>query len=180
LYSFEEIRDYYVNGIDPKDMAWMWRRLLNILGFVHKHQVIHGAVLPSHVLIEPKDHKLALTGWGYSLRNLAGTVNRLKAISTTYETWYPEEVFAKQPPKPGLDLMMAARCMLYLIGADPLGKVSHRNIEPDLERYFARFLEEIPERRPQDAWTALDEFDRIIEKLWGPRAFRVFRMPHKA
>ena len=41
-------------------MAWVWRRLLTIVGFAHANHVVHGAVLPPHVVIEPKEHKLLL------------------------------------------------------------------------------------------------------------------------
>ncbi len=180
LYSLEEVRAYYPGGIHAKDMAWMWRRLLNVLGFAHANGVIHGAVLPPHVLIEPKDHKLALTGWGFAVRNAAATGIHLPAMSMTFEDWYPPEVAAKQVPLPGLDLFMAVRTMLYLIGADPLGSATQPSLEPELQQYFARCLEAAPEKRPQDAWTLLDEFDRVIEHLWGPRQFRPFSMPAKS
>jgi len=179
LYSLEEVHRAYGSGIHPKDMAWMWRRLLNILGFVHQSGVIHGAVLPLHVLIEPKDHKLALTGWGYAVRNARQTSEHLKAMSMSFETWYPPEVAARQIPTPALDICMAARCMLYLIGADPLGDGSHPTMEPAFQQHFARCLNPNPARRPQGAWELLAEFDRLLEQEWGPREFRVFRMPAK-
>lgn len=178
LYNFEEVRAYHATGIHPKDMAWMWRRLLFALGFFHSHHVIHGAVLPSHVLIEPREHKLALTGWGFALREPARTGRHLSAISMPYESWYPAEVFAKAVPDAGLDLLTAARCMFYLMGGDPLGDPPGV-LEPELQDYFARFIEPNPKSRPQDAWAALDDFDRIIEALWGPRTFREFKMPYK-
>lgn len=181
LYSLEEIWNYYPSGIDPRDMAWMWRRLLFVLGFVHKSGVVHGGILPSHVLIEPKDHKLVLTGWGFGVRKIGNTWDRLKAVSVTYEKWYPPEVFDKKPASPGFDVVMGARCMMYLIGADPLDNMSrHRNMEDELARYFTNIINTGPRNRPGDAWKLLSEFDRIIEKLWGPRTFRVFTMPYKS
>lgn len=179
LYSLEEVRKVYGSGIHPRDMAWMWRRLLNVLGFVHEAKVIHGAVLPLHILIEPKDHKLALAGWGFSVRDPRGTSDRIRAMSVSYEGWYPGEVTAKATPTPALDLCMAARCMLYLIGADPLGDGTHPGMEPAFQAYFARCVQPNAARRPQDAWTLLGEFDQLIEREWGPREFRVFRLPPK-
>ncbi len=181
LFNLEEVRGYYTGGIHPKDMAWMWRRLLNVLGFVHNSGVIHGAVLPPYVLIEPKDHKLALTGWGFSVRfPKSGTGIPMTAISMPYESWYPPEIKAKQVPTPAADLYLAARTMMYLIGTDPLrDDPSHHTLEPELGKYFARFFHENPVRRPQSAWDALDEFDQLIESIWGPRTFRVFTMPTK-
>ncbi len=175
LYSFEEVREHYDSGIDPKDMAWMWRRLLYILGFVHSNEVVHGAIVPSHVLIEPKEHKLLLTGWGFSARK----PNRMKALSIRYESWYPPETEDKKPPTPGFDLFLAARCMLYLVGADPLKDLSFSRLNPALQKHFEKCLDENPRKRPQDAWAVLEEFDGIIEDLWGERQFREFSMPYK-
>lgn len=181
LYSLEEIHEYYPNGIDPKDMAWMWRRLLYILGFVHNSSVIHGAVIPAHILIEPKDHKLFLTGWGFSVREPAKTGNRLTAISTTYDKWYPKEVFDKQVPTNSVDLYLAARSMLYLIGGDPLDEdAEHRLLDRKMQTYFAQCVKSNPRNRPQEAWKLLAEFDGLIENLWGARTFRVFSMPYKS
>lgn len=178
LYSLEEIHHQYPSGIDARDMAWMWRRLLNILGFVHRSRAVHGAVLPAHVFIEPKEHKLALANWGFAVRD-PQTGKRLQAISLPYEAWYPPELRQPIPPTPGLDLYMAARCMLYLLGDDPLDTPSPRHMEPELQHYFARCVQPNPAHRPQDAWELLRAFDRIIEQLWGPRRFRVFTMPYK-
>ncbi len=180
LYTLEEIHKHYPGGIDPRDMAWMWRRLLFILGFVHQSNVIHGAVLPLHVMIEPRDHKLMLNGWGYAVREPKTTGDRLTAISITYEKWYPQEVFNKQTPTSGLDLQMAARCMMYLIGIDPLENIpEHRNLDRKMARYFSQFMTPNPAQRPQDAWKILAEFDELLEDLWGARTFRIFTMPHK-
>jgi hypothetical protein len=32
-------------------------------------------------------------------------------------------------------------------------------------------------RRPGDAWRLLEEFDELLEGLYGPRRFRPFTMP---
>jgi len=66
------------------------------------------------------------------------------------------------------------------MGADPLDEPNHRNLEKPLQRYFTRCVNLKPRERPQDAWKLLNEFDTIIEQLWGPRKFRVFTMPYKS
>ena len=62
-YSLEDVRRAYPCGVDPKDMAWMFRRVLTALGFAHRNGVFHGAVTPQNVWILPEDHGLMLTGW---------------------------------------------------------------------------------------------------------------------
>ncbi|HEV2654875.1 MAG TPA: hypothetical protein VGT82_07945, partial [Ktedonobacteraceae bacterium] len=36
-----------------------------------------------------------------------------------------------------------------------------------------------PQMRPQDVQLVLNEFDALIERLWGPRVFREFLMPKR-
>ncbi|MGH3238625.1 MAG: adenylosuccinate synthetase, partial [Streptosporangiaceae bacterium] len=43
--SLAEVRAAFPAGIDPRDAAWMWRRLLVAAGAAHRAGVIHGAVL---------------------------------------------------------------------------------------------------------------------------------------
>ena len=177
FYTLEEVRRAYPAGIHPKDMAWMWRRLLNVLGFAHLNGVIHGAVLPPYVWIEPKGHRVMLMGWGFSVRAPTGQPGKLKALSVPHEDWYPADV--KQPVQPRLDIGQAARSMLYLMALDPLVKreseIARRDLPDDLGRYFWRCLS-----TTKTAWEMLQEFDRIIEKSWGPREFRAFTMPERS
>ncbi|MFD1547224.1 molecular chaperone DnaJ [Nonomuraea guangzhouensis] len=51
------------SGLDPRDVAWIWRRLLVATGLAHRAGVTHGAVLPRHVLVHPIDHGLVLVDW---------------------------------------------------------------------------------------------------------------------
>ena len=44
--SLDEVRCAYPDGVDARDAAWMWRRLLVAIGPAHRAGVVHGAVLP--------------------------------------------------------------------------------------------------------------------------------------
>jgi hypothetical protein len=160
--SLAEVRAAFPAGMDPRDAAWMWRRLLVAIGAAHLAGMIHGAVLPEHVLIHPGDHGLVLVDWCYSVPGPAG---RVRAIVRRYQRWYPPEVLAGDPAGPDLDIWLATRCMAELIrGRAPAGMAA-----------FARgCLLASPSRRPQDAWRLLAEFDELLERLYGPRRFRPF------
>ena len=163
--SLAEVRAAFPAGVDPRDAAWMWRRLLVAIGVAHRAGVIHGAVLPEHVLIHPAEHGLVLVDWCYSV---SGSAGRVRAIVRRYQRWYPPEVLAGDPAGPDLDIWLATRCMAELIGGRaPAGIAA-----------FARgCLLASPGRRPQDAWRLLAEFDGLLERLYGPRTFRPFAMP---
>ena len=177
LYSLEEVHASYSRGLDARDVAWMWRKLLIVLGFAHAQGVIHGAVLPSHIFIQPGQHGLVLDNWLYAVRDPDTTGERIRAVVAAYEQWYPPEVYAKKLPTPGLDIFMGARCVAYLLGGDPLTGELPASVPPALQAFFRGCLMQTPAYRPQNAWALLDEFTHLIERLWGPRTFRPFTMP---
>lgn len=161
LYSFEDVYQKYPKGVDPADMAWMLKRLLQVLGFIHSYGYIHGAVLPSHVLINPVTHGIKLIGWTHSVK-LPGA---LKTISSKYESTYPKEVFDKKPCSPSLDVYMAGKCIEKLLGNHkPHGMI----------RGFLQTL--TSPTRPDDAWGLYDDFDAILRSVYGPPKFRTFSM----
>lgn len=174
LYSLEQVLQEH-GPLDPKDMAWMFRRLLMALGAAHQAGVIHGAVTPDHVLIQPEQHGLVLVDWSYALI-LSGEGQHIPAINPEYEAWYPLEVLSKQAPSPGTDLYMAAECMAYVIGIPP-GRVPALVNDQDffaIWNFLRGCMFQRQSRRPDDAWKLLLEFDECIDRLWGPRKFRAF------
>ena len=177
LVSLETVREAYPMGIEPEDMAWMFRRLLYVLGYVHHRSVIHGAVLPAHVLIQPEKHGVVLVDWCYALRNPVQDNLHIPAISLSYEDWYPAEVLAKEPPRPGTDLAMAATTMVAILGGDAGRGTLPDSVPVPLRAFFRGCMLPSLSQRPRDAWELLEEFDQLIERLWGKRRFRVFEMP---
>lgn len=169
LHSLDEVRQAYPDGLDGRDAAWMWRRLLVALGLAHRAGVVHGAVLPRHVLIEPDAHGVVLVDWCCSVVGGGrgedwGTV---PALVPGHEDWYPPEVVAKRPCGPGTDLAMAAHCMSWLMG----------DRAPRELRAFADGCR-LPalRARPHDAWRLLGELDEVLERCYGPRTFRPFTL----
>lgn len=177
LYSLKEVREIYAQGVDPKDMAWIWRRLLVALGFAHANHVIHGGVLPAHVLIHPREHGVVLIDWSYAVLDPAVTGEHIRTISISYRDWYPAEVFAREKPTPGLDIAMAARCMIDLLGGDPHKRTMPETVPWQMQNYLKGCTLPKPQQRPHDVHLLLGEFDDLIARLWGPRTFREFVMP---
>jgi hypothetical protein len=160
-YTLAEIRQEYETGLDPKDVAWIWRRLLVTLGAAHRTGIVHGAVLPPHVCVLPAAHGLVLIGW-----TCAVEVGRpIRAISLAYEPWHPKEVMTKEPATPATDIAMGAHCMLFLMREDAPAALS---------RFFRGCMLPSPRQRPPDAWALLREFDELLARLWGPRRFHPF------
>ncbi|MEV4712271.1 serine/threonine protein kinase [Micromonospora sp. NPDC049374] len=163
LHSLVEVRRAYPDGLDARDVAWMWRRLLVALGLAHRAGLVHGAVLPSHVLIDPDAHGLVLVDWCFSTEP-GGTV---PAMVPDHHTWYPPEVPSRQPCGPGTDIFMATRCMTWL-----LDRRAPRQLLDFARGCRQRFLRS----RPDDAWLLLRELDEVLHRLYGPRTFRPFTL----
>ncbi|MEP6722306.1 MAG: protein kinase family protein [Variovorax sp.] len=61
--SLAEVRLLNPRGIDPRHGVWLWRRMLEVLAFVHDNGWVHGALAPEHALVHPRDHGVLLIGW---------------------------------------------------------------------------------------------------------------------
>ncbi|WP_412542576.1 molecular chaperone DnaJ [Longispora sp. K20-0274] len=161
--SLARVAESYPDGVDPRDAAWMWRRLLVALGYAHRAGVVHGAVLPEHVLIHPAEHGLVLVDWCYS----TAPGDPVPALVARHRDHYPPEVPDRRPATPGTDIFMATECMRKLMGT---------RAHPALLRFAAGCTPPNPRHRPQDAWRLLAELDGLLEDLYGPRTFRPFTL----
>lgn len=177
LYTLGDVKDAYPAGVNPKDIAWVFRRLLVATGFAHQNGVVHGATLPPYILVQPEKHGLILSEWSYGVSDPAASGESISTINSDYEKWYPQEVFRKEIPTPGLDIYLGAKSMVYLMGGDPITGELPGTVDRRLRGFFRGCLMPNPRQRPQDAWGLLQEFDGLLEDMWGPRKFHPFLMP---
>lgn len=164
-YTLFDVHKAYPNGLSIRDAAWMWKRLLIAIGHAHRAGIVHGAILPPHVLIHPEMHGLALVDWCYA-EEPGGA---LKAILPQFKDWYPPEVLAKEPVESVTDIFMASQLMGYMLEYDA----------PQAFRAFIRGCAlKSAAQRPEDAWELLKELDTLLLDNVGPRRFTPFLMPH--
>lgn len=177
--SLVEVIEAYPNGLDPRDAAWMFNRILETLMYAHAAGVIHGAVLPPNFLIFPKDHAGVLCEWSYSCMG----DQKIPALVSGYESWYPPEVLGKQAPYGCSDLYLAAQTMVKLFGGYP-GIVESQTVPKSLHSSIVGFLQAClipnPVRRlgvNGGVKEAYSLFQDILKDLYGPKKFRPFSMP---
>lgn len=149
----------YPNGVHPKDMAWMWRRVLAAAGIAHRAGLTHNALDVRTIHIHPEQHGVMLTDWTASSKLPDG---RTKYVASD-EGNYPSRVLDKQPATPGDDIWMAAEAMRQITGPMPVQLTA-----------FLRGCQLFAQ--PQDAWAVQTEFDDLIGRLWGARKFRPFHL----
>jgi len=66
--SLADVRRHYPGGIDPRHAVWMWRRMLEVMGYVHAAGWAHGRLAPEHLLVHPADHGILIIGWAGAQR----------------------------------------------------------------------------------------------------------------
>lgn len=168
--SMADILRAYPEGIDFRDMVWMFKRTLAGLGFVHRKEVVHGAIIPPHILVHPTDHGAKIVDWCYAVQYAKHPV---KAMVPEWEAYYAEAIPNKRGATPGTDIEMITRCAVGLIGGDPkTGKIPD-TVPREIIAFFRRLLDD----QPENAWTVHEAFDKLLEKVVGKRKYRPFAMP---
>ncbi len=117
--SLEEVRTAYPKGVDPKDAAWMWNRMLEALHLLHGQGYIHANLTPDRFLIVPETHQGILIDFCYARK----VGQPAKAISPKWKGFYPDELLEKKELDLSADLYMVSNCMNYLLGADLKGLI---------------------------------------------------------
>ena len=167
-FTLEQVHQKY-KMLDPRHVAWILKRILEGVGWVNlKQKIVHGAIIPSHIVVFPKDHGAHIIDWSYAV-----PVNKkhIRAISTNYKDFYPPEVFNKVLAQPSIDIYMAAKCAVYLLGGD----VKTNYIPPTIHPLFSGFLKAClltnPMTRYTDTWEAVAQFTDNLRTIYGPRKF---------
>ena len=158
--SLAELLEMYPDGLDFRDVVWMTKRLLVVLGFIHRQGVVHGAVLPQHVLVHPVNHGARLIDFCYAAND--GT--KVPAMGRAFRDLVAPEIPKKQPASPATDIYMAAKCALALLGTT--------DAPAPIRQFFQTCTVSHPARRPDDAWKLHEEFDGLLLRLVGKPTYR--------
>jgi serine/threonine protein kinase len=164
--TLEQVHEHHP-ALDGRHLAWIFKRLLTVLGFVHRQNLLHGAVLPCHALIHAAGHGLQLVGWGGSV----AVGQCIRNIPARYQDWYPPEVQHQRPASPATDLFLAARCLIYLAGGDPVTNRMPEAVPLPMQRFLKTCLLDSAAMRPDDAWALMEDFDDLLYTLYGPPKF---------
>ncbi|MFE5285670.1 hypothetical protein ACFRAQ_11965 [Nocardia sp. NPDC056611] len=156
--TMEEVRAAYPDGLDPRDYAWMHRRLLRCLAGAQLAGWVHTAISPANVLVHPRLHGIVLVGWSFATRPGNPAAATLKSLD------YPPEI--RDAVSPVTDVHLAHRLMLTMLG--------ERAPDP-MRAYATGCLQADPRLRP-DAADLLGEFDDLLDRLYGKRRFRPFEL----
>jgi LSD1 subclass zinc finger protein len=161
--TFEAVRHAYPQGIDPQISIWMWRRILELLAFLHRSGVVHGAVLPPHILVEDGEHGIRLVG--YSAAGASGSP--LATICRRFEALY-----ASRQLSPRADVMMSARAIAFVLG----GHGACGDVPATVPEPLADLVRKTAMDGAEDAWNVRERVGKVAHVLYGPPSFRPLMM----
>lgn len=178
--SIAEVLAAFPDGIDWQDATWMFNRLLEGLGFMHKQNVAHGAILPPHVMIHAAGHGAKLIDFSYATAFDDRSEARVRAMVKAYQDYYPPEVLRRERVSGATDVFMAAKVFTALVGGDVKTGAMPDRVPPTVRAFIGECMHESRTMRPANAWDARDTWEEIVLAIVGKRRFRKFEMPKGA
>ena len=174
VHTFEAVRNVYPGGVDPRVSVWMWRRILETLSFLHSSGVVHGALLPQHLLVEHGEHGVRLVG--FSCAGRAG--GQLRGVCTRFKDYYPADLLRSETLTPAADLKMSARCIAAVLGGDP----SRGSVPGSVPGALAALIRRVAagdgvEETGEDAWTLRERVGEVGHAVFGRPSFNPLVMP---
>lgn len=164
VHTLEDITRVHDDGVPTPVMVWLLKRLLELLGWVHRAGYVHGAVTPEHVLVHPRDHGAMLVGWSLALPWREGQRARVLAVPRRWPGLYPHRWAS-----PARDIANACTIVRTAAGWDRPG--DHR--DAPLEALLQQGMNE----GFDDAWQAREALVKASAEVLGPPAYHPLPMP---
>jgi len=149
---------------DFRHIVWMGNRALSALGYLHRQGVIHGAVLPPHLMYRPADHGFQLVDYCYSCQ--VENNEKVPAMAKEYQDWYAPEIIKKRPASAATDIFMLMTT---------LKKVAN-NMPTRFRDLITWCTAGSPASRPGDAWFVQDKWATLAKEEYGKPKFVPFTL----
>ncbi|MGB7538573.1 MAG: serine/threonine-protein kinase [Anaerolineales bacterium] len=173
-HTLEDVRRAFPGGIEPRASIWVWRRILEILSFVHSAGFVHGAVLPPQLLVQENDHGIRIVGFSCAAR----IGKKLPAVNPRYEAFYPQSALDGAAMIPAVDLIMSARCIAAVLGGDGSAGTLPESIPGPLASVVRRVGWPDPKDPRFEAALAIrEELGGVASSVYGAPKFCPIVMP---
>ncbi len=154
--------------MDPKDVAWILDRLLNVLYCAHVHGVVHGDVKPKNTILQ-ENHSAFLVDFGLAMIDPRAT-DRNAGFTKIFS---PPEQVEGEPLLPETDLYALGMTAIYALS----GSLEHtkkreipddRTIPKPLRDFVAQLTaSDILDRPHWGTVNLCKEFSLVREKAFG-------------
>lgn len=177
-WTLADVMRAYPQGVEPQTMIWMFNRTLMLLAWMHEHDIVHGALTPEHMLIHPKYHGLMFLDLAY-----AGRIGQsLSDVEPSHVLYRPSASLTNNVFHPMMDICMAARCMIVVMG----GNLEQKTIPATVPDPLTALLSNLAFPDDRYLWGSRSSkladqvkasFGAIAETVYGPRKYHTFEMP---
>jgi hypothetical protein len=174
-WTLSDVMEAYPNGVSGRTLVWMCNRLLLQMSWWHDTGLIHGAILPEHLIIHPRDHLMNVIGWDAALRR-----NQVQGIVMNgRKSFYPPEVISQKPVSHQTDIAMVCRTMIAVAGGDP---ATGAGIPSRIDRRIAELLtmhahyDGNPMPRRISAMDLYEQVKAVARSVFGPPSYHRFFM----
>lgn len=156
-FSLKEIVELFGNKLEGRHLVWVFNRILLALIVANSCGIVHGAISPEHILINPQTHDVLLIGWGFS----TPIGSNIPVKSESFADFYPSNW--DLPANSGLDIYMAAKCMFYAMDKN--------NTPKTISDFFSSCVIENPNFRLDNPLDVYNNFLTIQRSTYGERRF---------
>lgn len=175
--SVADLIRMFPSGLDPVHVGWVGRRVLAQVMAAEKVRLVHGAIVPDHVLIEPTKHEVIHIGWAHAVDP---TINqKVSHVVTRWKDCYPKEVIRREPATAKTDIAMAGMTIAILLGWNTKKLGLPGAVPKEMVKVIQSCVDPSPGRRFNTGRDAFDEFTRVVRGLWGNQ-YRPLVLPGKA
>ncbi|KIQ28213.1 serine/threonine protein kinase [Variovorax paradoxus] len=85
--SLQDVLQANPQGIDARHAVWIWRRMLEVLAFVHGAGWAHRDLSPAHALVHPRDHGVLIIGWSQARQPSGSALAAAAARDLAQAAW---------------------------------------------------------------------------------------------
>ena len=168
VHTWDDVAAAHPGGVEPRASVWLWKRVLELLGWIHASGWVHGAVLPPHLLVHARDHGVVLVGFSRAVPH----GRPLPAFSKALRAHYPDDVWDGGPATAATDVTMSARAVLCVLGGEPCRAPS--SLPAPLAELLLAHANGASDR---GAWAVRDKLDEVARSVFGPPRFIALPMP---
>jgi hypothetical protein len=172
--SLTDIRAALGRPLEAVEVAWVGRRIIAQSLAALAIDVVHGSIVPDHVLVDPLTREPQHIGWLHAVERK--TAERITMVIDCWRDWYPPEVMDKKTPGHRSDLYMVGKTMIWLLGGDVRRNTLPKHVPSAMAACILQCVLADKNRRPKDGRQLLDDFTRVVRKEWK-REYRPLVLP---
>ncbi len=140
VYPLAQVAATYDQKIPLKHIGWMWNRIVSAITWLHDRGIIHAALTPDNLIIDPVTHSVHIV----NLSHASIAQDRVRSMAAEWTAIYPEEILTKALPQNESDTYMAAMSLIWAfcgLSLDQMAQIAALSPKSDGSERFAQITE---------------------------------------